>query len=948
MGRSTRRASAVALLLALALAAPVHGRGPHAARGRALARLLAVGGGDVRVRLDPASGLARFVAAAPGRRLGPAPSAARAAGAPGARDRAGEFLREYGALFGISNARAQLAEERFERDRRGGTHLVYRQRYRGLPVVAGELRAHLDGAGELVAVNGRVVPVALVDTAPRRSADEAGRAALATVAADAAPAGALAVERTALVVFRAGAIEGAPGAAHLAWEVDVSDGGGVRERVYVDAQTGKLVDRISLAPQALSRRAYDAHREPAPGPDYPDAPFWVEGDTFPTGVAEADAVLEGAREAWELYARGFGRDSFDGAGAILDSIFRRGDACPNASWNGLFASFCRGTSADDVVAHEWSHAYTERTHGLIYQWQPGALNEAYSDIFGEVVDLLNGRGGDAPGALRREGECSEQTVPPSRAVVDEPLGLAGAFAVGGATFNPEFFDVAGELAAAQDGAGAPSDACSPLVNAAQVAGRIALVDRGSCLFVEKVANAQASGAIGVLVANDVPGLFTMSGEDPALAIPALFAARADGAALREALAAGPVRLSIGAGDLGHDPSVRWLLGEDASAFGGAIRDLRDPNCYGDPGRVDDASYWCSGADGGGVHTNSGVPNHAFALLADGGRYRGQVLAGIGLTKAAHVYFRAESVYQVPASDFADHADALEQSCADLVGEELADLATGLPSGEALTPADCAEVAAAAAAVGLRTPPAQCGFRPLLAQSPPPLCAAGSVRALLQDDFERGSSSNARFDASHAGASAEFTPRDWELAGELPDRRAGRAFFASDPELGTCQPGGDESGVLSLVTPRIRIPASVSLPMLTFLHSVATEPRWDGGNLEIRVNGGPWQLVLPGDFVYNPYNTTLFSAEQSNTNPMAGEPAFSGIDGGAVGGAWGRSIVRLAAYAGPRDSVELRFDFGTDGCTGRFGWYVDDLLVYACQGADAAGPQAPRDAATVER
>ena len=45
------------------------------------------------------------------------------------------------------------------------------------------------------------------------------------------------------------------------------------------------------------------------------------------------------------------------------------------------------STADDVVAHEWGHAYTEYTSGLIYQWQSGALNESYSDIWGETVDL---------------------------------------------------------------------------------------------------------------------------------------------------------------------------------------------------------------------------------------------------------------------------------------------------------------------------------------------------------------------------------------------------------------------------------------------------------------------------------------------------------------------------------------------------------------------------------
>ena len=72
-------------------------------------------------------------------------------------------------------------------------------------------------------------------------------------------------------------------------------------------------------------------------------------------------------------------------------------SCPNANWNGLTTNYCNGVTSDDVVAHEWGHAYTERTHGLIYQWQPGALNESYSDIWGEVVDQINGVGTDSAG-----------------------------------------------------------------------------------------------------------------------------------------------------------------------------------------------------------------------------------------------------------------------------------------------------------------------------------------------------------------------------------------------------------------------------------------------------------------------------------------------------------------------------------------------------------------------
>jgi hypothetical protein len=129
---------------------------------------------------------------------------------------------------------------------------------------------------------------------------------------------------------------------------------------------------------------------------------------------------------------------------------------------------------------------------------------------------------------------------------------------------------------------------------------------------------------------------------------------------------------------------------------------------------------------------------------------------------------------------------------------------------------------------------------------------------------------------------------------------------------------------------ITIPASVAEPRLTFDHYVATEALFDGGNLKISVNGGPWQLVNAADFIYNPYNTTLATLAQGNTNPMAGEAAFTGADGGSVEGSWGRSIVNLAPYAKAGDKIRLRFDMGTDGCSGAFGWYVDDVRVFACR------------------
>ena len=59
-------------------------------------------------------------------------------------------------------------------------------------------------------------------------------------------------------------------------------------------------------------------------------------------------------------------------------------------WNGNQGAFCDGLATDDVVAHELVHGLTQFTADLIYQNQSGQLNEGYSDIFGEVIDLWNG------------------------------------------------------------------------------------------------------------------------------------------------------------------------------------------------------------------------------------------------------------------------------------------------------------------------------------------------------------------------------------------------------------------------------------------------------------------------------------------------------------------------------------------------------------------------------
>jgi hypothetical protein len=137
----------------------------------------------------------------------------------------------------------------------------------------------------------------------------------------------------------------------------------------------------------------------------------------------------------------------------------------------------------------------------------------------------------------------------TRLVVSAPPAIAGTYYGGRAHFGAALTlaGVGGQIVQALDpagdagGAGTTTDACSPLTNPGAVAGRIAFVDRGGCWFTEKVANAQAAGAIAVVVANDtaeMPQLVTMTGVDPSIVIPSLFVSQFHGNAIRAQLGAG--------------------------------------------------------------------------------------------------------------------------------------------------------------------------------------------------------------------------------------------------------------------------------------------------------------------------------------------------------------------------------------------------------------------------
>ena len=60
--------------------------------------------------------------------------------------------------------------------------------------------------------------------------------------------------------------------------------------------------------------------------------------------------------------------------------------------------------ADDVVAHELTHGVTQYESNLFYYYQSGAINESFSDVWGEYYDQANGLGNDSAGIKWQIGE----------------------------------------------------------------------------------------------------------------------------------------------------------------------------------------------------------------------------------------------------------------------------------------------------------------------------------------------------------------------------------------------------------------------------------------------------------------------------------------------------------------------------------------------------------------
>ncbi|HMN61323.1 MAG TPA: M4 family metallopeptidase, partial [Anaerolinea sp.] len=308
------------LLVVVGLLAMVFGVSPRAAQSAppppdAVQTLQALSGGRAVVDRNPETGLVRFI----GTDLAHPVAAQTALAAASAGDAARQFAREYAGLFGVSSPDTDLSELRSETTPDGQTYVRYQQTYQGIPVMAGELIVHLDGANRLLSMNGEALDGITVSAQPGLDAAAAQQIALQVVAQQyGLAADGLQASQPALWVYNPRLL-GDPSlpVTGLVWRMDVTAGAQdpVKELVLVDAQSGRVRLHFNQIDAALDRTVYDWNNNftyTLPGPASTLAR--KETDVVPTGNLDVDYAFDFAGQTYNFFLSKLGRDSVDGAG----------------------------------------------------------------------------------------------------------------------------------------------------------------------------------------------------------------------------------------------------------------------------------------------------------------------------------------------------------------------------------------------------------------------------------------------------------------------------------------------------------------------------------------------------------------------------------------------------------------------------------------------------------
>jgi len=358
-------------------------------------------------------------------------------------DLADAVKRQFAPYFGIRQPADELTVKRIQSSTDHRQHIRYQQLHAGIPVLGGELLANLKNE-LLTSMSGEVARVTLGDLQPAVLPDEAGNIAKQAVAKwyqlDSRD---LQTTDPELMIYDPKLIGPATTPQALVWKLVVTSAQifSINELVLIDAHTGVITLHFSQIDTALRRITYSANNTTS----LPGTLVCDESDPdCATGDSDARYAHRFAADTYNFYFNTHGRDSIDDKGMTIISTTHYGSAQPNAYWNGSQIVYSDGFSvADDVVAHELTHGVTDSTSGLLYYYQSGAINESFSDVWGEFVDLTNNSGTDTNSVRWELGEdvpgigtVRDMQNPPS-------LGDPDRMTSPNYAFDPDFLDNGG-------------------------------------------------------------------------------------------------------------------------------------------------------------------------------------------------------------------------------------------------------------------------------------------------------------------------------------------------------------------------------------------------------------------------------------------------------------------------------------------------------------------------
>jgi Zn-dependent metalloprotease len=124
-----------------------------------------------------------------------------------------------------------------------------------------------------------------------------------------------------------------------------------------------------------------------------------------------------------------------------------------------------------------------------------------------------------------------------------------------------------------------------------------------------------------------------------------------------------------------DRTADYLIAEDTwTGVATGFRSLANPASFGDPDHY--ARRYVGPEDNGGVHINSGIPNHAFYLAIEGGTNRtsGLAVQGVGganREQIEQVFYRGFTAFLTPNATFAQARQATLRAASELYGDSSA-------------------------------------------------------------------------------------------------------------------------------------------------------------------------------------------------------------------------------------------------------------------------------------